>query len=359
MVIMRLVNQLVLLSCVTSSISAGQRIASKPGERALGARLDSAIRSDITSGFAGAVLVAKGDRIILDRGYGKTGGAQIQANARFWIASAGKQFTSAAIVKCAERGRLSLDDSIAHFFPDAPAEKRSITVRQLLGHLSGFGQSYAGESERNQQGAVAKLLAVPLVDQPGAHFHYSNANYQLAVAIVERVSGTNYRRFVQDEFLTARGLGNTGFSGSPPARRVLAGRNPAPARVDSAFWGGEGVFSSTTDLFRWYRALRAGRVFARGFGDSLFAPVAPIEEGRTALGWFLGTAPTGEPTVFTRGNEDWGPNSLLYAYPDRDIVIVVLTHSGDSPAGPSWSRFVHAQVEKVVLAARVSELKQE
>jgi hypothetical protein len=69
-------------------------------------------------------------------------------------------------------------------------------------------------------------------------------------------------------------------------------------------------------------------------------------EGFTALGWFIGRTDRGATRIFTRGNEDWGPNSLLYAYPDSDVVIVVLTHAGNTGDNTtSWSRTIHAKVE--------------
>jgi len=52
--------------------------------------------------------------------------------------------------------------------------------------------------------------------------------------------------------------------------------------------------------------------------------------------------------LFTRGNEDFGANSLIYVYPDREIVIVVLTHAGNANSQLSWSRFVHAQIQNLL-----------
>ncbi|MGH7712171.1 MAG: hypothetical protein ACREOG_12845, partial [Gemmatimonadaceae bacterium] len=59
-------------------------------------------------------------------------------------------------------------------------------------------------------------------------------------------------------------------------------------------------------------------------------------------------SPLGRPLIFTRGNEDFGPNSLVYVYPDREIVIIVLTHAGNADAQRSWSRVIHAQIEQLL-----------
>lgn len=266
-------------------------------------------------------------------------------NSRFWIASAGKQFTSAAVLKCAERGWLSLDDRISRFFPSAPSDKRAITVRELLSHTSGFGQSYASEGQIERAAAVQRMLAEPLVDTPGHKFHYSNTNYQLAVAIVEITSGKNYRDFVSTELFGPAQLHDTGFAGTPGAKAVVPARAATPHRLLEPEWGGEGVYSTSHDLLTWYRALRDGVVLSRVSVGELFAPVVPIVEGQAALGWFIGATSKGTKRIFTRGNDDFGPNSLLYAYPSSDIVIVVLTHAGYASNKVSWSRAVHAEIE--------------
>jgi len=217
-------------------------------DRRLSAAIDRALQEEVGKGFSGAVLVARGSSKILDKAYGSVRGVPVRTNTRFWIASGGKQFTSAAILKCQEKGWLRLDDPITRFFPNAPADKRTITVRQLLSHLSGLGQSYASEGVSDRQTAVKRMLDEPLIDTPGKKFQYSNSNYQLAVAIVEVASGRSYRDFVVDQLWRPAGLQGTGFSGDAGASSVAPAREETPARLAKPSWGGEGVYSTTHDL---------------------------------------------------------------------------------------------------------------
>ena len=340
------VSKAVLLVLLVSGASA----AGQPRT----ADLDAAIRAEVARGFSGAVLVTRGGATLVDRGYGSLRGSPVRKDSRFWIASAAKQFTSAAILLCRERGLLTLEDPLGKFFPDAPAEKRAITIRQLLSHTSGFGQSYVSEGARDRRTAMAKMLAEPLFGQPGARFQYSNTNYQLAVAVVEVVSGREYPRFLRDELWSRANLRDTGFAGEAGARRVAPVRGKLPSRLKRRTWGGEGVFSTTGDLARWYRALREGRILSRAGVDEMFGPVVPIGEGEAALGWFLGRTPGGERSIFTRGNEDFGANALLYAYPASEMVVVVLTHAGDADDEASWSRRVLGKVEKLLFPPALS-----
>jgi len=310
--------------------------------------ITAALEAEAARGFSGAVLVVRGDRILVDAAYGAERGAPMRRNSRFWIASAGKQFTSAAVLKLRDRGLLTLDDPLEKFFPDAPDDKRTITVRQLLSHTSGFDQSYASEELTNRAQAVRRMLAEPLIDTPGAAFHYSNTNYQLAVAIVEVVGGLEYRVFVESELFKPAGLTDTGQASAETTPTVAPAQGDTPARLTKRHWGGQGDYSTTHDLFAWYRALRSGRVIERDSIEALFSPVVAIGEGHAALGWFLGKTGSGAARIFTRGNEDFGANALIYAYPETATVVVVLSHAGDSPDDASWSRAVHAKIEKIL-----------
>lgn len=310
--------------------------------------LERAVAAEANQGFSGVVLVTRGGRTLLYRAYGSVRGVPMRRDSRFWISSTGKQFTSAAVLLCQERGQLRLDDPIGRFLPEADDEKRSITIRQLLTHQSGFGQGYAGEDAANATDAVTKILAEPLTARIGERFQYSNFNYELAGAIVERASGMDLARFVRTQLLDPAGLHDTGQRSAGDSREVAPTRDPLPARLTRSGWGGHGYFSTANDLLTWYRALTAGRALQPDSVAQLFAPAVPIQEGHAALGWFVAEAPNGERRVFTRGNDDFGPNSLLYAYPKSGTVIIVLSHAGDKSDDQSWSRAVHAAIERVL-----------
>src|SRR6185369_5993290 len=95
-----------------------------------------------------AVLVARDGKIVFQGGFGFADIAkkeQVTPETKFRIGSISKQFTAAAILKLAEEKKLSLDDSLAKFFPDFP-HGEEIKVRQLLTHTSGI-HSYTSKPE--------------------------------------------------------------------------------------------------------------------------------------------------------------------------------------------------------------------
>ena len=309
--------------------------------------LRHAAQAESDAGFSGAVLVARHGQVLLDQAYGEVRGERMRRNSRFWISSMGKQFISAAIMRCAELGHLRFEASLADIWPDAPADKRAITVRQVLSHTSGLPQSYDFEVASNGEEARGGILALPLEAAPGAQFIYSNANYGLAAAIVEHACGTNYAEFVRTELFGRARLRNTGQFPSVRQPRVAPLSGERPPRLDQLQWW-QAYYSTTHDLYRWRQALWSDRIISASAREALLTPVVAIQEGQAALGWFIGHTERGALRTFVRGNDDTGQNSLIYYYPQTDTTIIVLTHAGDKDDDTSWSRAMLASLESAL-----------
>src|SRR5262249_12917485 len=88
-----------------------------------------------------ALAVVKDGKIVLARGYGLAN-VEHQGPGKpetiFQWGSTGKQFTATAVMMLVEEGKLSLEDKITRYFPDAPESWRDITIRHMLTHTSGM-----------------------------------------------------------------------------------------------------------------------------------------------------------------------------------------------------------------------------
>ena len=83
-------------------------------------------------------------------------------------------------LKAMENGLISPDDPISRFLPDAPQDKRDITLEQLLTHTAGLAASFSLEHEAHTAGeALSALLAHPLENQPGTKVRQSAMGYIL------------------------------------------------------------------------------------------------------------------------------------------------------------------------------------
>ncbi|WP_262422218.1 serine hydrolase domain-containing protein [Brevundimonas denitrificans] len=104
----------------------------------LSARIDGL---QVTGGFSGAVLVARGDEVLFRKVYGTASHERDEAMAldtKFRIASVSKQFTAAAILRLQDQGVLSVDDPVCRWIQPCPEAWAPVRIHHLLSHTSGI-----------------------------------------------------------------------------------------------------------------------------------------------------------------------------------------------------------------------------
>lgn len=155
---------------------------------------------------------------------------------RLWAASVTKMMTAAMTLRLAERGELSLADRVSTWLPELPEAGR-ITVRQLLNQTAGIPELWeipgleadirspdaAQWSERQLLDGIAGL---PRTQAPGSRFAYSNSNYTVAGAIIERVTGKPLSQVFEEELATTLNL-------DAPEARLDDAHGPNPSNVHS------------------------------------------------------------------------------------------------------------------------------
>ncbi len=314
------------------------------------ARMEQVIQADAAdNSFMGAVLVAQGDTVLVDKGYGS---ANLEWNipnspsTRFRIASLVKQFTAAAVLLLEERGKLKLDDPVKTYMLDAPASWDKVTLFNLLTQTSGihdytdapdFGTMMKRQMTPEQ--LIATFRDMPLEFTPGEKFSYSNSNYVVLGSVIEKISGTSYAQFMQDNLFSPLGMKDSGYDSGA----ILPQRAAGYARKDGTLtnatyinmsipYAAGALFSTTHDLLTWERALFGGKVvspaslikmttpFRTGFG-----PGAPFKSGY-AMGLYAGTTVDGRREVSHSGDMP-GFKSLMAAYPDEKLYVIVLSNA--------------------------------
>jgi hypothetical protein len=140
--------------------------------------------------FAGAVLVARHGKVLLQDAWGradrKAGVANTPAT-RFRIGSMNKMFTAVATLQLVEAHKLALDDPIGKHLRDYPNKEvaAKVTVRHLLTHAGGTGDIFGPEFDRKRLALrehrdYLKLYGSRgLTQEPGTRFEYSNYGFVL------------------------------------------------------------------------------------------------------------------------------------------------------------------------------------
>lgn len=304
--------------------------------------------------FMGTVLVARGEKILLNKGYGYANLELEVANTpatRFRIGSITKQFTAAAILLLEERGRLSVDDPVRKHLPDAPAAWDKVTIFHLLTHTSGipsftsFPDYQATMSlEVTTEKLVGRFRDKPLEFAPGDKMNYSNSGYVLLGYLVEKISGQTYAQFLQDNIFKPVGMTGSGYdSNSALIPRRAAGysaRQGGPP-VNAAFLhmtiphGAGALYSTTEDLHRWNQALFGGKVLSAASLAKMLTPA----KNDYAFGIVI--TKVDARTRYSHNGGINGFNSFLAYYPDSGVTVAVLANV-NGPAADDLGRKLSA-----------------
>lgn len=313
------------------------------------ARLDEVARS-YTPGnaFMGAVLVVDGDSVLLDKGYGQADAEWNIPDApdvKFRLGSLTKQFTATLVLLLQQDGKLNIADPVSKYLPDTPKSWEKITLANLLGHTSGI-PNFTSDKDfgtwRMSSHTTAEELAFfrdkPLEFEPGSKFEYSNSNYEVLGAVIEKVSGKSYKEMLQERIFDPLGMKDTGLDSDElilPKRAQgyrLSEEGLVHARSESMSipWAAGSIYSTTGDLLKWEHGLFGLKVLN---ADSLKLMTTP-GKGSYGLGVFLDEQ-DGVHVVDHGGGIEGFNTSLMYV-PERRIAIVVLSNvNGGAPESMS------------------------
>jgi CubicO group peptidase (beta-lactamase class C family) len=279
-----------LLAAAVAAASA--KPAADPSAAALGARVDAYLQPYLPLDlFQGAVLIAHGDHVLLEKGYGY---ANVELGVRntpasvFRIASLTKIFTEVLLGRLVEQHLLALDAPLSRYLPEFP-QGDSITIDMLRLHSAGIPSmnSIPYDEEASEPNTLDSLIRrieqTPLLFRPGSRARYSNGGYAVLAKVIEQVTGERYSIALADRVLNPLGLADTfeeadgmlvpnrayGYTASPQARHGLV---VAPYQQMATKSGGGSLVSTVGDLHRFLRAMYTDRPIQAATWRTLFPP---------------------------------------------------------------------------------------
>ena len=333
-------------------------------------RMEQVVQSYVADKqFMGAVLVARGDKILVNKGYGSANLEWDVPNSpttKFRLGSVTKQFTAASILLLEERAKLKIEDPVKKYLPDAPAAWEKITIFNLLTHTSGIPNftsfpdySSTEAIHTTPEKLVARFRDKPLDFQPGEKWSYSNSGYVLLGYLIEKISGQSYAEFVQQNIFQPLGMKDSGYdSNSAVIAHRASGYAPSPHGPVNAGYidmsvplSAGGLYSTTEDLFRWEQGLFGGKLLTPA---SLEKMTTPFKENY-ALG--LGVRSDRGHKVIDHGGGIEGFNTHLAYYPDDKLVVVALANLNGGAATAMVPKLASvARGETVVLPSERKEI---
>jgi CubicO group peptidase (beta-lactamase class C family) len=277
-----------------------------------------------------------------------------------------KQFTAASILLLEERGKLSTEDHVKKYMPDAPAAWDKITIYNLLTHTSGipsftsFPDYRASEATPTTPKAlVDRFRDKPLEFQPGEKWNYSNSGYVLLGYLLEKISGQTYADFVEQNIFKPLGMKDSGYdSNSAIIPHRAMGYTPSPkGPVNSGYidmtipFSAGALYSTTHDLLLWEQGLYGGKVLSAA---SLKKMTTPFKEN---YGCGLMITNAKGHLQYEHGGGIEGFNTEMAYYPDDKLTVIVLGNlNGGAPGNIAGKLAAVTHGEKVVLQSERKEI---
>ena len=304
--------------------------------------------------FSGVVLVAKADKIVVNRAYGladQQWKAPNRTDTLFHMASVGKMFTAAAVLKLASEGKVSLDDTLAKWVPEYPhPEAAKITLKHLLTHSAGIGDWDGRQVRGEKSGAeLAATMTEPLQFEPGAHFNYSNAGFVLLQAAIEKATGKGFADALQQLVFAPAGMRRTGLW---PVTAIVPNRATGylrpeddplglgPRYSNEQFLGygangSGGEYSTAADMLAFNRAIATGKLLGPAMTTQMLIPridfAGAQRPSKYGYGVDLGTCSGHSTFGHGGGGPNSGVSSVDYYVRDGGWSIIVLSNY-DPPA---------------------------
>ncbi|MEM1003011.1 MAG: serine hydrolase domain-containing protein [Bacteroidota bacterium] len=232
----------------------------------------------------------------------------------FKIASINKLYDAVSITKLVERGQLSLDGTVADYFPelkDIINYSDQITLRMLIGHRSGIPNytdtpDFWSRSSTNYDEALDLIKDVSPLFKPGTDYAYCNTNYLLLGKLIAKTTGKNTFEFFRENILSPLNLTNTYASVNDVNLDDVMGGYHKGYQLNLKA-NDQGMLATAEDVGIFLRALNEGTIF-KGKEQEIYSSV--YEYNHT--GWVLGY------------------QSFANYYTDIDTVVILFNNTTDN-----------------------------
>lgn len=208
----------------------------------------------ISHGFEGSVLIADGEGIIYEKAFGYIDADEekvLETTTVYEAGSLTKQFTAAAVIRLESEGLLSLDDTLSKYFPEIKWAYE-FSVRDLVNmntRIPDYRTTIDYTQVTTKEALTNEILAYTLGNEITG---YSNSNYYLLGAIIEKVSGVTYEEYIRCNLLEPTGLKHTSIS-----------------EEDYQSFSAGALHSNIYDMYQWNKAYFGGEIVSEKYLSEL------------------------------------------------------------------------------------------
>ncbi|WP_342540815.1 serine hydrolase domain-containing protein [Heyndrickxia sp. FSL K6-6286] len=332
-----------------------------------------------------AIAVSKKGKMIYQKGFGVKNlesGDSVTPKTIFGIASVTKSFTALAIMKLEEEGLLSIHDPVIDYLPELqisciqPID--SIKIHHLLTHSTGLAPIRRRE-ELNDFHQHLNYLAETnhdILGMPGEFISYCNDTFLLLGAIIERLTGRLFRRYMTEEILAPLHLHRSTFSIEELQKLEDVSTpyvfNEEKRDYEIHPWPplgnyevGGGIRSNVVDLLKYGELFlnQVPPIITKKQLDKMWKPYMPLST-TSYYGYALEVTPNYHGmTLVEHGGGQPGVSSHFGFIPEQDLVVAILTNVSDASVKDIWIEAVNTALNLPIEERRTTypsiELSQE
>ncbi|MBX2971444.1 MAG: beta-lactamase family protein [Cyclobacteriaceae bacterium] len=293
-----------------------------------------------------SLAVVKDGKPVVNKGYGLANvevGVPVTAETVIRLGSVSKQFFTTAIMKLMEDGKLSIEDPVHKFFPDAPESWQPIKIKHLMSHTSGLrreGPAFDNTKIQPDLDIIKSAYKLPLDFKTGEKYQYCNLGYFMLAEIIKQVSGMSWEKYIHDQLFVPAQMNNTYVtdffliipnraSGYMHRHDTLANANPNYAIRPSG-----GFLSTSSDMIKWEKIISEGKIILKKENwEKLWQPFIKMSEKADSkeyygFGWALDEY-KGHKVVI-HGGANSGFRSVYMRFVRDNLSIIILTNTNEA-----------------------------
>ncbi|RYG19639.1 MAG: class A beta-lactamase-related serine hydrolase [Chitinophagaceae bacterium] len=293
-----------------------------------------------------SLAVIKNTKSVVNKGYGLANAEHkipVNAETVIRLGSLSKQFFTTAILKLQEEGKLSIEDYVHKFFPDAPETWKQIQLKHLMSHTSGLkreGPAYNNSIIQPDLVIIKSAYSLPLDFKTGEKYQYCNLAYYMLAEIIKQVSSMPWQDYIQKKLFIPAGMKNSRMTDFYPIISNRANgymhKNGELINADAmyAVRPSGGFLSTSSDMILWEKALREKNVILKKDNwELLWKPFIKTTDNANSkahygFGWIIDER--NERKIIEHGGANVGFRSHYTRFINDNLTIIILTNTDEA-----------------------------
>jgi CubicO group peptidase (beta-lactamase class C family) len=297
-----------------------------------------------------SLAVIKNGNTVVNKGYGLANAEHnvpVTAETVIRLGSVSKQFFTTAILKLMEDGKLSINDPVHKFFPDAPDTWRPIQVKHLMSHTSGLTReapAYNNSVIQPDLVIIKSAYSLPLEFKTGEKYQYCNLGYFMLAEIISQLSRMPWQDYIHDNLFVPAGMKHSQMTDFYPIIPNRANgymhRKEVLVNADAmyAVRPSGGFLSTSSDMILWNKVLREKKIILKKENWELlwqpYIKTSANPDSKNYYGFAWEVEEYKGHKAISHGGANTGFRSFYIRFIDDDLSIIIMTNTDEARPAP-------------------------